>query len=141
MTLSFAEHIETTRNKIAKATSLNVKIGMPDDLHPGLYLFPYQFSVDPQLPVRNLSTRQIESQINAAYYVKCLLIPNPSNDYASLNAGLNYICSNPVLQSSTGRVSVIPENVSTEELTSLFISAGVTYRLSIPFQMHFVASA
>ena len=79
--------------------------------------------------------REIESQITPSYVVKCLLIPSSSIDFVALDKGFNYISANPVLESNGGTVRVVFEDISTEELTSLFISAGATYRLSIPFEI------
>jgi len=139
MILSLAENIETIKNEIAAFTGVNVKHGMPDDSEPGLYLFPYNFSVDPQF--RNITTRDIKSQTTTSYHVRFLLIPGRSIDYVALNKGLNYISVNPVLETKRGAVRFILENVPTEELTSVFISAGVTYRLSVPFKMHYTANS
>ena len=134
MTLSITESIEVTRNKIATFTDVKVTLGMPDDSEPGLYLFPYYFSID----IRNTPTRERESQTNQAYYVKCLLIPNPSSDYTELSKGFNCLATNPILGSNEETIKVVIDFISTEELTRLFISAGVTYRLSIPFELRFI---
>ena len=138
MILSLAELIETSKNKIATFTGVDVTLGMPDDSEPGLYLFPYNYLAEPL--IRNIPTGEIESQTTPSYHVKCLLIPAQPIDYAALNKGFNYISTNPVLESSGGTVRVIPENISTEELTSLFISAGAPHRLSVAFNMHYIAN-
>jgi len=136
MILSLAEHIETIRNKITTSTGVNVIHGMPDGSAPGLYLFPYNFSVDPH--IHNKPIRGIKPQTMASYNVKLLLIPSPSIDYEILNKGLDCINDNPILESKSGTANVALENVSTEELTSVFISAGIPYRLSLPFKMHYI---
>lgn len=138
MTLSITESIEIIRNKIATFTGVNVTPGMPDDSEPGLYIFPYNFSIDTH--IRNVPARERESQANQAYYVKCLLIHSPSGDYGALSKGFNCLATNPVLGSNEETIKVNIGNVSTEELASLFISAGATYRLSIPFELHCTAN-
>ncbi len=138
MILSLAELTKTTKNKIATFTGVNVTLGMPDDAEPGLFLFPYNLLVDPL--IRDIPTREIESQTTTSYHVKCLLIPGQPIDYAALNKGFNYISNNPDLEFSGGTVRVTEENISTEELTSLFISAGVPHRLSIAFNMQYIAN-
>lgn len=138
MILSLTELIETTRIKIAAFTGVNVTLGVPDDSEPGLYIFPYNFLLD--LHAHIPPTRELESQTIPPYHVKCLLIPSPSINYPALDKGINYISANPVLESNGGTARVILENISTEELTSLFISAGVNHRLSIPFKMHCIAN-
>lgn len=134
-----AEHLETIRNKITSSTGVNVTHGIPDDSLPGLYLFPYNFSVDPN--IHNKPMRGIKPQTIAAYNVKLLLIPSPSIDYEILNRGLDCINDNPVLKSKNGTVNVVLENVSTEELTSVFISAGISYRLSLALKMHYITNS
>jgi len=138
MTLSITESIEVTRNKIATFTGVNVTLGMPEDSGPGLFLFPYNFSIDTH--IRNTPARERESQTNQAYYVKCLLIPNPSSEYAALSKGFNCLATNPVLGSNEETIRVSIGNISTEELTGIFISAGAAYRLSIPFELHCIAN-
>lgn len=140
MTISITESIEEVRNIIATFTGAKVTLGMPDNSEPGLYLFPYNFFIDTH--TRNTPTREgeREPQINQAYYVKCLLIPDPGSDYAALGKGFDCLVTNPVLGSNNETIRVIIENIPTEELTSLFISAGATYRLSIPFVLHCIAN-
>jgi len=137
MNLLLAELIETYRNKIAVSTGEKVMPGMPDDSEPGLYFFPYNFSLDSH--IRNTATAEMEARTSLSFVVKCLLIPSPQIDYVILNKGFEYIHSNPVFNFNNGRTRVVIESVSTEELTSLFISAGSTYRLSVPFTMRYTA--
>ena len=135
MKLLLAELIETYRNKIETFTGVNVTLGMPDDSEPGLYFFPYNFLVDPHM--RNTPTRGMESQTSPSFFVKCLLISSPSIDYVILNKGFNYLSTSPAFEFNNGKTRVVLESVSTEELTSIFISAGSKYRLSIPFTMKY----
>jgi hypothetical protein len=137
MILSLAEIIESIDNEIAAFTGVDVTPGMPDDSEPGLYLFPYNFLAEQ--PVRNIPARETNSQTTPPYHVKCLLVPAQPVDYSALNKAYNYICTNPVLEFSGGTFRVIPENISTQELTSLFFSAGIPHRLSLAFYMHYVS--
>ncbi len=135
MILSIAESIETTRQEIATFTGVNVTLGMPDNPEQGLYLFPYLFSLDTSsrsLPT-NLPSRDEVSSIDQPYYVKCLLIPNSPIDYTALSKGYDFINSNPLLETNKGIFKFVFDNIATEELTRLFMSTGVTYRLTIPF--------
>ena len=138
MNLLLAELIETYKNKIAAFTGENVVLGMPDDSEPGLYFLPYHFSLSPYM--RNTMTPEMAAQTFSSFVVKCLLIPSPQIDYVILNKGFDYINSNPFFNLSNGSAKVTIDSVSTEELTSLFISAGSTYRLSVPFHMQYMAN-
>lgn len=131
MTLSLVENIEQIKRKISTFTGTNVALGMPDGSEPGLYLFPYSYLID-QLALRD--NPMVET--TPPYLVKCLLIPGSFVDYVALNKALDFLWANPFLESNKELVKIMLEDISTELLTSLFISAGATYRLSIAFELH-----
>ena len=135
MNLLLAELIETYRTNIETFTGVNVTLGMPDDSEPGLYFFPYNFLIDPHM--RNAPTRRVESQTSPSFFVKCLLTCSPSFDYVTLNKGFNYLSTSPGFEFNNGKTRAVLESISTEELSSIFISAGSRYRLSIPFTMKY----
>ena len=135
MNLLLAELIETYRTNIETFTGVNVTLGMPDDSEPGLFLFPYNFLLDPHM--RNAPTRRMESQPSPPFFLKCLLVSSPSVDYVILNKGLNYLSTSPGFEFNNGKTRAVQESISTQELTSIFISAGSRYRLSIPFTMKY----
>lgn len=134
MTLSLVENIELIKRKISTFTGANVTLGMPDGSEPGLYLFPYSYLIDHTF--RNNPMVGTAPQTTQPYLVKCLLIPGSFADYVALNKGLDFIYTNPLLETNKELVKVVIEDISTELLTSLFISVGATYRLSIAFEMH-----
>lgn len=131
MTLLLVEHIEVIKRKISTFTGTEVALGMPDGSEPGLYLFPYSYLVDQLTFSENPMV-----ETTPPYLVKCLLIPGSFVDYVALNKALDFLWANPALESDKGLVRVELEDISTEVLTSLFLSAGATYRLSIAFEMH-----
>lgn len=134
MIFSLVEPIELIRRKFSTFTGVNVTLGMPDVSEPGLFLFPYNFLID-KSGIRNSPGEETELQTAPPYLVKCLLVAGSAVDYLALEKGLNFIYANPVLESKQGFVRVVLEDISSEELTSLFISAGATYSLSIAFEM------
>ena len=134
MIFSLVEPIELIKRKISTFTGANVTLGMPDVSEPGLFLFPYNFLID-KSGIRNSPIEETEPQTAPPYLVKCLLIAGSFVEYAALEKGLNFIYANPHLKTNQGFVRVVLEDISSEELTSLFISAGATYSLSIAFEM------
>ena len=73
--------------------------------------------------------------------MRCLLLPNPSFDYSALSKGFNCLTAEPVLVTNEEeKIMVEIENIPTEELSSLFISADTPYRLSIPFKIRCAGS-
>lgn len=135
MILSIPEGIEAVRNNIATLTNLNIKLGMPEDSDPGLYLFPYTFQEFPIVRDLKAPTIETEPQQHQAYNIKCLLVPNPSNDYTSLFKVHNSLNTNPLLVINETSLKIVVDNISTEDITRLFVSAGITYRLSIPIEI------
>ncbi|MBT8133949.1 MAG: hypothetical protein KJO03_05520 [Gammaproteobacteria bacterium] len=135
MIIPITEGIEVVRNNMAALTGVNVNVGMPEDLEPALYLFPYQLREVLSSRTQNNPTIETEPQLNEVFNVKALLIPSPSNNYTALSKGLDALISNAVLESNERVHRVTVESITTEDLTGLFISSGVTYRLSIPFEI------
>ena len=135
MSLQIIEGVEAVRNNMATFTGVNVNLGMPEDLEPGLYLFPYQLREDLSFRTQDKPAIEIDPQLNKAYIVKALLIPNPPNNYVALSKGFDALISNAVLESTERVHRITVDSVTTDDLTRLFISAGVTYRLSIPFEI------
>ena len=135
MTISITESIEVIRSNIATFTGVKVILGMPDGPDPSLYLFPYKFSLNTEVKLPPSFRVERGSQTNQAYNVRFLLIPNSSSDYATLSKGIDFLSANPILKSNEETIQVILENIPTDVLTRLFLSTGITYRLSIPFEI------
>lgn len=69
------------------------------------------------------------------------LLINECSDYKALSKGFNCLATNFILESNGESIIINPENISTEELTNLFIGTGTIYRLSIPFQLYCIANS
>jgi len=133
MTLSIIESLETIRDKFSAFTGSNVKIALPDDSEPGLFIFPYNFAVDTQF--RDIPAPVRVQKLNQDYRMSCLLVSSPPNDYMTLGKGYDCLISNPVVEANEGIIRITINAIPTEHLTGLFISGGSTCRLSIPFEL------
>ena len=133
MTKSVSDVLEEVRTAMASFTDAKVTLGTSVDSEPGLYIFAYKFSED-------VLSRNAASSRGRGYVLHCLLMPHPPNDYAVLDEGLRCLREKPVLTSDEGKIGVAMASLSTEELTGIFDSAGVSLRLAIPFEVRWTVS-
>ena len=123
MTLSIIKSLETIRDKISTVTGCSVKIALPDDSEPGLFLFPYNFAVDSQ--TRDMTAPGSVQKLNQDYRMSCLLVSSPTNDYMTLGKGYDCLINNPIVETNGGAIRITNNAIPTEHLTGLFISAAL----------------
>ena len=133
MATSILDVLEAVRAKIASLAGVAVGLGAPADSQPGLFILPYNFSEDQA--VHNRPLNLTNTQTDRSFVVQCLLVPSPPNSYAEIGEGLSSLTEQPIIVLGESRVSVNTSQLSVDELTQIFISAGIAYRLAIPFEL------
>lgn len=123
---------------VASSTDVDVTLGRPVDSEPGLYIFPYMLSEDLTF-IREASLRTpangIERTADQCCRVNCLLMSSLPDDYVALDKGLKCLLETPVLKKEETNIQIIQTSPSIEDLTRVFISAGITLRLAFPFEL------
>jgi hypothetical protein len=133
MTTLISDVLDAILNHIASYTYADVTLGTPVESETGLYIFTYQFSEDSlQRVPPNKGTKAKQAH---SYQVSCLLMSNPAYDYTALDEGLKCLTERPVLTLHDTKVTATLTSLSIETLTQIFISAGITLRLAIPFEL------
>jgi len=135
---SISDVLEAARANIASLTGEDVGLGPPIESKPGLFIFPYKISDD--LALRNPAPYPTSAQTDWGFIMNCLLMPSPSNGYAAIGKGLKSLTElrTIVLGESTATINKI--DLSEDVLTQIFISAGITHRLAIPFELRWTSS-
>ncbi len=133
MNLSLSDVLELTKTEITSVLGEEVTLGMPDSSGSGLFLFPYQLLFDPVFV--NDRHKMDENVTSQRYILKCLMVPGSSQNYEILSKAFDSLVS---IQSSklAEQITLMAlSNVTTEDLCRIFSSAGVSFRLSIPFEL------
>lgn len=113
-------------------------LGTPLENQPGLYIFSYQFAEDASLRVPpSKGTRVTPAR---SYTLRCLLMTNPAEDYAALDEGRKCLKDRPVITLQDKTINAMLTLLSTDELTQIFSSAGVTLRLAIAFELRWTGA-
>jgi len=132
---SIASVLESIRNHIASSVDSDVFLGAPDDSVSGVYIFPFHIREDPVIRSTRADRTQ-DSQFHA-YVIGCLLMTNPPSDFETLSQGLECLHSHPLVDLEDERGQITMSNNSAEELSRVFLSSGIVYRLAVGFDAQF----
>lgn len=132
---SIASVLESIRNHIASSVDSDVFLGAPDDSVSGVYIFPFHIREDPV--IRNTRADRTQDSQFHAYVIGCLLMTNPPSDFETLSQGLEYLHSHPLVDLEDERGQITMSNNSAEELSRVFLSSGIVYRLAVGFDVQF----
>ena len=138
MAVDISEVLEAARANIASFTGANVALGAPVDSETGLFVFAYKFSEDPSL--RHSPSILTEGRTDQSFIVRCLLMPSHPDDYVLIGEGMRFLTEQPVFNLGESTVRIMMSQLPNEELTRIFISAGITLRVAIHFELRWTAS-
>lgn len=132
MVATIADVLEAARTHIASLSGLVTGLGTPIDSQSGLFILPYNFMEDQH--VHN-NPRLPDTLVRQNLIVQCLLMPSPSDHYAAIDEGLRSLTEKSMIISGESKIQVIVSQLPVDELTQVLISAGISYRMAISFEL------
>lgn len=130
---SIATTLETLRTDLAESLNSKVFIGAPDDDEPGLYVFPIHHGISSAL--RALEPRPETQPRRPGFSLECLMLAQPGDDFDVIDEGVAFIHEHPVLEMDGATARLIVSDESPDEAASIFLAAGISYRLHIRFRI------
>jgi hypothetical protein len=133
MKLSIATVLEALRSAIASEVRGGVFVGRPDDAVGGLYIVPVRYASSP-LSERAGPMPGVRRP-EPGYELGCLLVASPGDDFATLEDGIAFLRSRPVLAVGEETIRIVPADYSLGQLTRVFRGLGVSLRLALSFDV------
>ncbi len=125
--------LESIRAQVASCVEVEVFLGMPDDTNPGVYIVPIRYIETTAF--RNFPSSRSDERSAPGYEIACMMVACPANDYAAIGSGIKCLQDHPVLETGNETIQFSISALSLEELTQLFVSMGISLRLSAIFDV------
>lgn len=131
---SISTTLETLRTALAERVNSKVVIGAPEVNEPGLYVFPIHHGISPA--PRSLRLQPETRPRRPGFSLECLMLAQPGDDFDIIDEAAAFIHQHPILEIDGGTARLIVSDESPNETATIFLAAGISYRLHIRFAIH-----
>jgi len=133
---SIVSVLDSIHAEVDSRIEAEVFLGAPDDTSPGVYIVPIQYIESHTHHI--VSSNRSDDRSAPGYTITCMMVACPANNYAAIDSGIKYLHDHPVLEAGNETIRLTPSFPSLDELTQIFVSAGISLRLSVMFEVRVI---